>query len=42
MIETICPHCGHKIKIPKSVTLYVCICGKEYKIVIIKKEEEEK
>lgn len=30
-----CPHCGHKIVIPDSVKIYVCICGKEYKIIIV-------
>jgi len=38
MIETVCPYCGHKIKIPKSVIHYVCICGKEFKIIIVKNE----
>lgn len=33
-IKTKCPHCGHTIIIPASVTHYVCICGKEFKIVI--------
>lgn len=34
MIKTTCPHCGHKITIPESVTQYTCICGIEYNIVI--------
>jgi DNA-directed RNA polymerase subunit RPC12/RpoP len=33
-----CPHCGHNIIIPKSVTHYVCICGKEYKIIIVNEQ----
>ena len=41
MIETVCPHCGHKIIIPSSVTHYVCICGHEFKIVIVKKEKDD-
>jgi hypothetical protein len=40
MIETVCPHCGHKIIISKSVIQYVCICGVEYKIIIVNKEDE--
>jgi len=34
MISTLCPHCGHKIIIPNSVAHYICICGKEYKIIV--------
>lgn len=38
MIKTKCPRCGHIIIIPKSVKQYTCVCGKEFKITIIKNE----
>jgi len=41
MYEAECPNCGHKIILPKSCIIYVCICGKEYR-VIIKNDENGK
>jgi DNA-directed RNA polymerase subunit RPC12/RpoP len=41
MRELVCPHCEHKIIIQESVIQYVCVCGVEFNIVIVKKEQDE-